>query len=652
MGKPYAKELKLLSETYAWARSADIGRLAQAVLSCAPFPLLAVGSGGALTAANIACGLHQHHSGTVAKALTPLECVSSPLCLGDVAVMILSAGGKNADAIASSQNAILREPRRCVVLCLRGGSPLSELAKEFRYVSCIDDLVPSAGRDGFLATNSLLAFSVLLTRAYSHAFSSVDDLPTEFRSLFSQTQSEEEYFHQLRAACRPLWERETLVALYGCSVQAAALDLESKFSEGSLGNVQIADLRNFAHGRHHWLAKRGAKSGVLALFSEDERDMAERTLRLIPPGIPVVRICVPGGRLPAPIAAVAAVLHVVGAAGESRRIDPGRPCVPAFGRKIYGLRVLRGFSPSLPTLENAAIARKLGCEVSALRDVEISSYWRKAYHRFIESLVEASFGAAVFDYDGTLCDEQDRLSGIRPEITDRLVQLLEAGVRTGIATGRGRSVSNDLRKVLPRALWKYVHLGYYNGSRIEKLTEQPHLNSSDEPCESLRGVMGSLHEDPLIAQCSVLETRTMQISIQAKGTAFLGFVRRRIQDLGRSHDVKVLHSSHSIDLLPRGVSKLSLVAELEALTPKGSHVLVVGDKGQWPGNDSELLSVPYSLSVAEVSSDPRTCWNLAPLGHRGPQAALDYLDALQLSKRTFRISRENLVARFAGRGRE
>jgi hypothetical protein len=56
--------------------------------------------------------------------------------------------------------------------------------------------------------------------------------------------------------------------------------------------------------------------------------------------------------------------------------------------------------------------------------------------------------------------------------------------------------------------------------------------------------------------------------------------------------------------------------------------LIIGDLGRWPGNDAGLLGNPFALSVDEVSGDPYTCWNLARPGHRGVQAALDYLRAL------------------------
>jgi hypothetical protein len=237
-----------------------------------------------------------------------------------------------------------------MVLCFRKESRLARLAQSYRFVDLIDLKPPSIG-DGFLATNSLLAFFALLVRGYEDAFSLSKRLPRKLEEILSSSQ----YIEAVRASCAPLWGRDTLVVLYGPSVSSAAVDLESKFSEAALGNVQLADFRNFAHGRHHWLAKRGPQTGVLAIFSNDEQDLADKTLRLIPSSIPVARICISRDSRTASVAALAVVLHIVGAAGDHCGIDPGRPGVPVFGRRIYGLRALRTLRDQSPSPETLAI---------------------------------------------------------------------------------------------------------------------------------------------------------------------------------------------------------------------------------------------------------------------------------------------------------
>src|SRR5436309_5683347 len=98
---------------------------------------------------------------------------------------------------------------------------------------------------------------------------------------------------KISAIFQPLAGRQHFIVLYGPSLEAAASDLESKFTEAALGSLQMADYRNFAHGRHHWLAKKGPSTAVLALATQADSDLADKTLRLLPENIPVARIDIP-----------------------------------------------------------------------------------------------------------------------------------------------------------------------------------------------------------------------------------------------------------------------------------------------------------------------------------------------------------------------
>ena len=82
--------------------------------------------------------------------------------------------------------------------------------------------------------------------------------------------------------------------LHSPNARVGAIDLESKFTEAAIGNLHYADWRNFAHGRHHWLAKRGKESAIVALIGDDDEKLAERTLALIPDEVRVSRLRLPG----------------------------------------------------------------------------------------------------------------------------------------------------------------------------------------------------------------------------------------------------------------------------------------------------------------------------------------------------------------------
>ena len=82
-------------------------------------------------------------------------------------------------------------------------------------------------------------------------------------------------------------------------------------------------------------------SAVLAFITDADRALAERTLDLLPVEVPQARIEFAGGANALMLASLLAALRITGWAGVSRGIDPGRPGVPKFGRKLYHLRLPR-----------------------------------------------------------------------------------------------------------------------------------------------------------------------------------------------------------------------------------------------------------------------------------------------------------------------
>ena len=154
MAKPYKSEIAKFADTFAWTKTVDIALLRQAVRTAAPLSILAVGSGGSLTVAHALVGFHQCSTGRLSKVATSLEALSEPLET-DGAAWLISAGGNNGDILAAAQALIARELHQVAVLCGRKTSLLSRLCRQHPFV---DLLVypPPAGKDGFLATNSVL----------------------------------------------------------------------------------------------------------------------------------------------------------------------------------------------------------------------------------------------------------------------------------------------------------------------------------------------------------------------------------------------------------------------------------------------------------------------------------------------------------------
>lgn len=646
MGKSYATEIDRLAATYSWAMQAQIASLTGAVCASLSSPLLALGSGGSLTVAHFAASLHQRYTGHIAKAVTPLELVRDIPDKSSVAVLLLSAEGKNSDVISAFEHTVAREPSHLTVLCMHAASPLATLARTYRYVDTIDFDLPS-GKDGFLATNSLLASSVVLCRAYTEALSVTTPLPEYIGDLLrlSEGEGQELTIDGLRRSCLPLWTRDTILVLHSPTTHAAAIDLESKFMEAALGNLHIADYRNFGHGRHYWLAKRGANTAVLALIADEDRSMADRTLCLIPPNVPVARLPVPGQGAWASLGALVLALHIVGVAGEAQHVDPGRPSVPTFGRRLYALKTLttRRDTRGPMNIEKTAIERKSGLTLDALEARGDLALWRRAYTAFIRKLERTSFGGLIFDYDGTLCGRENRYTRPDDAVLSHLCRMIEAGVIVGIATGRGKSAKEVFRRALAENLWSRVVIGYYNGADIGMLDDDDHPDADTLPCPALQPIVRRVESDPWLCSLAVCTYRRWQITIEptTRGCESLMWdTAQHIVQMAGQSGVRVLRSSHSIDILAPGVSKRSVIAAVQAMTmsePK-LPILCIGDRGRWPGNDVDLLSGPHSLSVDDTSPDPQVCWNLAPAGHRGVQATLAYLGAMHASRAALRVA--------------
>jgi len=425
-----------------------------------------------------------------------------------------------------------------------------------------------------------------------------------------------------------------VLILHGYATQPAAIDLESKFTEAAIGHAQVADYRNFAHGRHHWLARHGDASGVLAFVTPSDRDLADKTLRLLPEEVAVLRVDLQDDGVSGSLAALALAIHLAGMAGEARGIDPGRPTVPTFGRKIYHLRAMPS-PPSFPEIgevEAAAIERKARASILTLSAQGRLQSWREAHATFLRTLRGASFGAVVFDYDGTLCGASERFTGLLAEVSQQLVRLLEAGVPVGIATGRGKSVRTDLREAVnDSALWRRVLVGYHNASEIAFLDDDTQPPASGSLDETLRAVEAAVRAHPRLSRIAKCEGKNRQITLEGvpaeEGEEAWQAVEQLLRVIG-SPGVTALRSSHSIDVLAPGVSKRALVERLRGTLLASTTILCIGDRGRWPGNDFPLLSEPLSLSVDEVSSDDGTCWNLAGPRRRCVEATLHYLRAM------------------------
>ncbi len=632
MARSYAKEMARFPETLEWANCADITPIRSAIRRASPFPLRAIGSGGSLTTAHTLAYFHQHHARQIAAIATPLEAIECPLD-HTVSHWLLTAGGGNVDILAATRALIYREPRQLVVMCGRDGSPITQLCQRHPFTDLLL-FPPPTGKDGFLATNSLLGFTALLARAYMVECNGTEEWGKTYDIIQAAAAPGSETLNSWQQQSAPLWSRPTTLILYGPSTRIGAIDLESKFTEAALGNLQLADFRNFAHGRHNWLAKRGELSAVLAFITDADKTLAERTLGLIPTNIPIARLRLPENSSAAVLLSIVASLSIAGWAGAARGIDPGRPGVPEFGRKLYRLLPARNRSTAQSNAsarDIAAIARKCGVPMDHVTATAGFERWKAALETFRAQLCAVRFAGIVIDYDGTIIEIRNRFRPPGNEIKNELIRLIEAGIWIGVATGRGGSVRQSLQATLPEPLWARVVIGYYNGAVIAGLSDDGVPDRSEVPCDSLRGISAAFCTQPEIVRSANKTVRPFQVTLETTRTVvdchLWDIVNRIIWENGDT-TLRVFRSSHSIDVVAAGVSKTNVLQNLRQ-TVGDAPLLTIGDRGRWPGNDYELLGEPYSLSVDRISVDPKTCWNLARPGQRGTAVTLDYLSCLE-----------------------
>jgi hypothetical protein len=615
MGKPFNSELEKIPSTLKWAEEQDVLLLSRFLFAeNRQTPLVCIGSGGSLSACHYAAMLYRQRNGVLADAMTPLQLMySGREILRSSKLLYLSASGKNKDILNAIKYGVKYNETGMMSLTLRKNNPSEEFLEQYPKVSRWCENIPSE-KDGFLATNSLAATFTLLCKA---AGGSTDEV--------SGSYSKNREFD--------LTHIQNFIVLYGALGEPVAWDIESKLIEAALGSALLNDYRNFGHGRHHWFAKRGDNSCIIALITPVERELAYKTIGCLPKDVPVILI---ETNMETPAASIDMLLkafHFVNDLGMARGIDPGRPGVPAYGRLLYNLdyfKLTNRILPAEKTLD-IAVRRKLG--LAGMENAMLWTLYSEACLRFVKQLNKGKFTTIVFDYDGTLSasDHTNRFKmGLCDEIKNALLPLLENKVQIVVATGRGKSVGDSFKNSFDQKYWSQIKVGYYNGACLLDLGEEDELKKwKKQPFDSeLKGLEEELTLR-LPANCVSyrFEERSLQLSIEGEMTQMESQLiydtcREIIWDK-QMKGIRVWRSSHSMDIVVyREVSKLKVIEDSE-------HTLCIGDYGTVEGNDYEMLTSKYSLSVDRVSKNTETCWNIAPSGMRGLDATLYYISRMK-----------------------
>jgi hydroxymethylpyrimidine pyrophosphatase-like HAD family hydrolase len=599
----YARELDELPRTYATARAADPDQLRSALSQLAAGTARYIGTGGTTPVARLAAQLHEFVSGQPARAMTPLEFLDAPR-LRRAGAVLFSSRAKHADAkivldrlsgdaYAPSVLVTHREPAE---LDLAENGPI-------RVVTIAAPRI----REGFLATNSVLAMSTALVAAALGDEALPAALPAECEPLGTAASGE-----------------DRLLVLYPPMLAPVAADIETRCAELGLVAVQTSDLRNFAHGRHTGLARTSDRHRVLVLSDRTSRRLADAIhAPLASHGVRIARWHADEEWPAATLQLLAASMHLTGQLADAARIDPARPSVPEFGRRLYHLP-LRRLLAQRPLTPVQAKAAALGA--GQLATGEVMDHYATAYRSWVDQLSATAYGSLVLDYDGTVCTTEGRVALPTDDIRDVLLRVMKAGLVLGFASGRGKSLHNDLRAWVPEHQWGRVHLGMYNGAVLQTLADQ--VPDTSSPSALMADVSDRLASADLGRLLKTVP-RSDQVTVTPIDTAFFhaGRLAELVGEILRRPpllDVKIVSSAHSVDIVAGDTSKVRV---LRAVAEQSTgEVLAIGDQGDIAGNDFELLgATSYSVSVDRVSADPTRCWNLDFSGARGPDALVRLL---------------------------
>lgn len=610
MGKNYRKELDLLSEIYQQARLCDCETITRFLDKYSDKTFLGIGSGGSFSVAKIfeyMCTV----SGRMCKSITPLELGYYSSQLRRNAAVLFTAGGGNNDSKNAYKFVSEHEMEGILTCCMRKNSPIKKMQRDNLHNYFFEYQMPVT-KDGYLAVESLISSLTILAKAFEEATNDPFFRITEEAGWLSGELN--------LLLLNKILSKESIIVLHGGITSPAANDLESKFSETSLGNIQLVDLRNFAHGRHYWLSDRVTSTGIIALVSSREKKLATQTLQIVPEEIPVLRLDVDDTTIMGLFEAFHYIFEIVCQAGIIRGIDPGKPKVPEFGKKMYHINYNLGKKKNNTIFCAAERKMNAGMNVDLAKCI---SQGETNYNKIQNHI----FRGIVFDYDGTLHNKENCTS-TEKAIYIKLNELLEKGIKIGIATGRGKSVRKELQKVIKEAYWDQVVIAYYNGGCIGTLDDDSKPNKKEKvfPKEfkEIEIYVNKNIPKDIVTVDGMEEKNPYQLTIikSDKESDCLEIIKEFIREIPT---LKILESSHSIDIIPQTSSKNNIFHWSGWKGYEEDDFLRIGDAGHFGGNDYELLQSIYGVSVDHISSSPWFCWNYAKPGMRNLEATLYYL---------------------------
>jgi hypothetical protein len=330
---PYADEIAQLPASYTRALEHDVSEFAGWLRAQRDRSLVAVGAGGSLSVAQLAAQLHEQATGRVSRACEPMDVYLAPRPLSGAAVLQVTAGGSHGDAPEIARMA-QRWSDRAGIFC---GVVGSLVAREFAGDIPVFAFPLLPATHGWVAVNVLLGQAVVLLRAYHEAFPDVvGALPPSLDVFLEHGATVEANTRYWASEIRDVLARPALFCLFGPETRALAIDLDSKFAESGLGELNLSEYRNFAHGRYQSLLSRRDEIGVIAFYTPREAAIALDVDESLGGWVPHAAVPIGHeGVASYVIAQLVQLFVIVGALSEVRGADVGWGSRNSFGDPLY-----------------------------------------------------------------------------------------------------------------------------------------------------------------------------------------------------------------------------------------------------------------------------------------------------------------------------
>lgn len=342
MGK-FERDIDLFDSTIDWMMKHSVDNLSNFLKKNEKLPLLFIASGGSYSAAALAETLAVNN-GYMAHALTPYMYLESGFKDIPAKVLLITASGNNVDAHRVVEHMANCQSQEFGVLMVNNKSSLTPRLEELGFDNVFVYSIDKYNRDGFLATNTLLAFYILFHKVYDgrdldilkgspdeQVLKEIDDFVNKLKHISDRDlDNQQAFLHKLEGV-------DSFFVLYSAHNAPVGFDIESKFSEGGIGNTQLADYRNFAHGRFNWFTQRPGQTGLICLQSPGDAELSGAMMEKLLEVVPILK-------LHTAYTGSLGIIHLFIQAqylcikhASRWGLDLGRPFVPEYGKEIHNM---------------------------------------------------------------------------------------------------------------------------------------------------------------------------------------------------------------------------------------------------------------------------------------------------------------------------